>query len=175
MKEINFKKHLEVATNIAVLLVAVVVLITFAWKFLAGSPKPKLQSGLQKGVAFKQLSGIPYGDSPQTLFIAMSTKCHYCDESVPFYKHLVEIQRGNSTTRLIALFPNTQSEVNQYVKDRQLDLNTIAAVDFNALNVSGTPTMILIDRNGKILDFWVGKLLEGDQLQVVKAVSMLKS
>lgn len=70
---------------------------------------------------------------------------------------------------IIAVFPNAESDVRQYAQQNQLQLETIAGADLKALNVRGTPTMILVDKNGKVLDFWVGKLSEDEKRQVTNA------
>lgn len=172
MNQVKLKGYLEVATNIAVLLVALAVLGTFAWNYFGRTPAPQLQTGFQKGQTFAQVPGVSYESSPQTLLIAMSTNCHYCTESLPFYKQLVEAQRANGqATHIVAVFPNPEAEVRQYVQQNNLDLKTIAGVDFGALNISGTPTAILIDENGKVRDFWIGRLPQEQEQQVIQAVS----
>jgi hypothetical protein len=172
LNQTKLKSYLEVATNIAVLLVALAVLSTFAWNYFGRNPTPQLQAGFQKGQPFAQVPGVSYSSSPQTLLIAMSTSCHYCTESLPFYKQLAEAQRTSGRqTHVVAVFPNQEAEVRQYVQQNKLGLDTVAGVDLGALNISGTPTAVMIDDNGKVQDFWIGKLPEAQERQVIKAVS----
>ena len=171
MNQTKLKSYLEVATNVAVLLVALAVLSTFAWNYFGRSPTPQLQAGFQKGQTFAQVPGVNYDNSPQTLLIAMSIRCHYCTESLPFYKQLAEAQRTSGReTHVVAIFPNSVAEVRQYVQQNNLDLETIAGLDFGALNISGTPTAVLIDESGKIRDFWLGKPPQDKEQQIMKAV-----
>ena len=101
----------------------------------------------------------------------MSTRCHYCAESLPFYKQLAEAQRtGGRETHVVAVFPNPEAEVRQYVQQNNLDSETIAGVDFGALSISGTPAAVLIDEGGKIRDFRLGKLSQDEEQQIMKAV-----
>src|SRR5437588_1264244 len=156
VNQAKLKSYLEVATNVAALLVALVVLGIFAWNQFTRHSIPQLQAGLQKGQDFVQVPGINFNTLSQTLIIAMSTKCHYCAESLPFYKQLAEAQRANGqATHIVAVFPNREDEVKQYVQQNKLDLETIAGVNLDALNISGTPTAVLIDSSGKVRDFWV--------------------
>lgn len=71
----KLKTYLEVATNIAVLLVALIILSDFAWTSLAKKTKPRLQDGLRRGDIFPTLSGIHYDQSSQTLIFALSSRC----------------------------------------------------------------------------------------------------
>jgi thiol-disulfide isomerase/thioredoxin len=166
----KLKTRLEVATNIAVLLAAVAVLITFAWNvYRARQPSPQLRPGLQKGVTLGPLRGLNYSDSPRTLVVTMNTHCGYCAASVPFYNRLAELERGNGKAlRVVSVFPNSDDEVREYASLTQLHLDTIAMADFAALNLAGTPTLILVDEGGKVLDFWVGQLSEDAEQHVLE-------
>ncbi len=177
MEQSKWKSRLEVVTNVAVLLVAVTVLSALVWTYFQRSPKLQMQSGFQKGQSLPQLPTVSYGNSPQTLLIAMSTTCHYCSESLPFYKQLIKAQQQQSgrATHIVAVFPNSEGEVKQYVQRNQLNVDNVTDVNFKALNVSGTPAMLLVDKNGKVVDFWFGKLSSDDEQQVIKAVSEPKT
>lgn len=175
MERRKFKHTLEIVTNIAVLAVAILIIWTFIGSYFTRRSLPPLQSGLQKGMPFTQLPGISYSDSPQTLIVAMNTQCHYCKESIPFYRRLAEQQaHGNKATRIVAVFPNSQEEVDQYLKENQLNLATVTAVDLSKLSLSGTPTMILVDSDGKIRDFWAGRLPDETEKQIVNALADAK-
>ncbi|HEX8174114.1 MAG TPA: thioredoxin-like domain-containing protein [Pyrinomonadaceae bacterium] len=176
MEESKLKKYLEVTTNVAVLLVAVAVLSALAWGYFVHNQKPQFQSGFQRGQSFAQLPTVSYNSAPQTLLIAMSTTCHYCSESIPFYKQLAEAQQSSGNAiHIVAVFPNSENEVKQYIQQSQLNVDTVAETDFKALNVAGTPTLLLIDKDGKILDFWVGKLSKDNEQQVIKAINGSKT
>ncbi len=43
-------------------------------------------------------------------------------------------------------------------------------VDFTALKVSGTPTIVMVDGTGKVDDFWVGKLPEAQAEHVANTI-----
>lgn len=172
MGSAKLKDRLEVATNIAVLLVAAIVLATFVRAYFGSHPTPQIQSGFQRGQTFARVPRISYDSSPQTLLIAMSTRCHYCVESLPFYKRLAEAQRANGRTiHIVAIFPDQEAEVREYVRQNKVDLETIAGVNFGALNISGTPTAVLIDGGDRVRDFWVGKLPQDKEQQIIKAVT----
>ena len=169
MEQSKVKNALEIATNIAVLLVAVTVLTVFALNFYT-KPQPQLRQGLQRGDTIPQLQGLNYRDASQTLLIALNTRCGYCNESIPFYQQLVQ-QEFSKPTRIVALFPNSESEVRQFTQQNQLNIDTIADVDFRMFNLIGTPTMILVDDEGAVNDFWLGKLSRDDEHRVIQALN----
>lgn len=176
MNKDKLRSYLEVATNVAVLAVALVVLGVFIQSYFARKLRPELQGGFQKGQRLATLPAVSYDSAPRTLLIAMNTGCRYCDASVPFYKQLIAEQRdGGEATHIVAVFPNTEDDVKQYVSQRQLDIEAVAKVDFSALNLTGTPTVILLDNKGTISDFWVGKLSEDEEQQVIAAIKTPKT
>lgn len=172
MKEGRFRSYLEIATNISVLIVAVALLITLVSVRLTRSPGVSgFDSGFRKGEILPSLPSIDYGGTPQTMLIAMSTRCSYCKESLPFYKQLVEEQSKRSdATRVVAIFPNNETDVQQYKQQNQLNIDSFAGVNLSALKIAATPTIILADSSGKVRDFWIGKLSKEDENQVLKAM-----
>jgi thioredoxin-related protein len=169
--EQRWTKYLEMTTNVAVLLVAVALLGAIVSTRFARRGQPRFENGLQRGQVLTRLPSIDYLAAPQTMLLVLSTKCSYCEQSLPFYKRLVEEQRkAGRRTRIVAVFPNTETEVEQYNRHNQLDVESVAAVNSGTLNVTGTPTLILVDSVGKVRDFWVGMLSKDDEQQVINAV-----
>jgi hypothetical protein len=169
------KSYLETATNIAVILGALAVSGVFLLNYLRPNEQrtPRLRAGFQKGHQLPPIPGVSYNEAPQTLLIALNTSCAFCTESVPFYNQLAEAQlKSKSSIRIMTVFPNAEKEVQQYVQTHQLRLASRAAIDLQSLNVMGTPTMLLIDEKGTIVDFWIGKPSEATQRQVMKQVTL---
>lgn len=175
MKSSNFKNYLEVTTNIVVLLVALVVLGNFAWVHLAKQQKqPALsaEGGLRKGSLFPLITSVDYGKSPQTLVIALSSRCDHCNESIPFFKQLFEANSGKSnSTRIVVVFPERAEEVWSYITQQQLNVNPITGIDYKALNLPGTPSTVLIGSEGKILNFWIGKPSKDAEKEIMESIT----
>lgn len=168
----KIKSYLESATNIAVLLASVAVLLVCAQNNFTVDSTPPLIKGLQKGDILSPLPTYNYGDSSRTLIVALNIDCGYCSDSIPFYKRLIEAAQTNSkATKIIAVFQNSTNKVEQYLQERQFNVKTISNANLNAFNVSATPTMILVDSQGRILDFWIGKLSTENEELVIKAIN----
>lgn len=166
------RSYLEVATNVAVLLAAIAVLASLAAMYFRPTAGPKLQIGLQKGETLALIPGFNFNESDRSLLLVMSTRCVYCDESVPFYKQLTGAQQvGNQGVRVVAVLPNSEEEVGQYMQQKQLQIAAVPSADLKTLKVAGTPTLILVDSGGRVIDFWVGKLSQDTEQQVLKVIS----
>jgi len=130
----RLKNTLEVTTSVAVLVAAVGFISALSWGFFVQRRAPSVSSGLQKGQTIASLPTIDYGSATQTLLVFMKTDCHFCAESIPFCNSLARSRvEGGKTTRIVAVFPNTNSEVKQYVQRNQLQLEAVAGVNPRAI------------------------------------------
>src|SRR5260370_42327961 len=106
MNYARLRTYLEVATNVAVLLVAVVLLSFFVInRFSQPKANRVVGDGLQKGQQVPSVAGIDYRSSPYTLLIAMNTQRGHCTASVPFFNKLAELQ-GKVPIQIVPAFPN---------------------------------------------------------------------
>jgi hypothetical protein len=175
MSEAKFKGYLETATSVAVILVAIVILATFLRNYFGYGPQLTAQGGLERGQLLTNLAPVlNHGTGNQTiLLVAMSTNCHFCEDSIPFYNSLGEsLQKIPGSPAVVAVFPDTPEHVAAYAKAKNLKVPYIPAIDFKSLSVSLTPTMIWLDKSGKILDFWVGKLSSDNEKEVIKTLGL---
>lgn len=173
MNQSKTQRYLTTATNIVVLLASIAIIYTCAWSYLKASSKPQLPLGLHKGQILAPLPSYNYSSASQHLIIAINPNCAYCNESVPFYHELTSVQQPpDQPTQIIASFQVPLDEANQYIKQQQLDISAIAAVDFRSINVSATPTIILTNGNGMVKDFWIGQLSDEVKGQIIKAIAM---
>lgn len=174
MNYTRMKSFLERTTNIAVLFVALIFIGVLAASFWGAQTETKqLTAGLQKYQTLPQVPGIDYKNTSQTLLIAMNSDCDFCQESLPFYNRLAVLkqEKGNNI-KLLAIFPNTRIEVEGYVKQHQLNLDTVAEVSLDTISVPGPPAIVLVDGAGRVLNFWIGKLAKDSEQEVIKALGL---
>jgi hypothetical protein len=94
-----------------------------------------------------------------TLTFALSTNCRYCDMSVDFYKSLLDGRPQNSF-HAIAIF-----------QEANLTLDEVYQVDFRELNIVGTPTLLLVDAKGEVVERWEGLLSEEKKADLLQRFS----
>ena len=149
----DIKGYLETVTNVAVLLVALVFLTTIGWSFVASKTKVRPpvhpETGLRKGNVLRQPASVDYNAAPQTLLLIMNIECHYCNESVPFYKKLATFTNTARRTKMVALFPNSPTAVSEYTQQNELSFQTLSSPDFELGKMLGTPTLILTNTKGR--------------------------
>jgi hypothetical protein len=169
MNQTRVKNFIEVASNVAVVVAALVVVASFARSYFRPRPRVMLQGGLQKGAQLPQLPGLDFSKSRKTLLVAMDANCDSCRESLPFFSTLVDKLRGKpGDARLIAMFQGGEEQTRRYAEQSRLNTDTVFGVDFKLLDVSALPSIILIDSTGTVLDFWIGKLSKDSEEQILK-------
>lgn len=105
-----------------------------------------------------------------TVVLALSTACHFCTESAPFYRQLAALRHGNPNLGLIAVLLQPVEQSTKYLSDEQVSVNRVLSLPLETLKVGGTPTMLLVGRDGVVLKAWVGRLDEGTQAIALKAI-----
>ena len=104
------------------------------------------------------------------MLLALSSKCHFCSESAPFYQRLNDEMAQHTGARLIAVFPQEVGEGKQYLSALGVKIEDVRNATLNSIGVNGTPTLIIIDSKGRIEQSWVGKLSPEKEAEVISRV-----
>src|ERR1700694_4859712 len=150
IQEDPMKNRLEMVTNIVVLVVALVV----GYQFLV-APLSHRELIPKAGQKAPEIAGYSWNKGP-TLVLALKKGCHFCEESMPFYRRLSTMQQaGQLNVRMMAVFPDVSTDVTEVMESQKLSIPAFPAVQLDMFRVSGTPTLILVDRNGKVVKPWI--------------------
>lgn len=165
-------KKIELFTNVAIILVALVLGAVLVKKFLlTDTPaQPKKDIAVGEKVNFDQIN---WASNKNTLVLVLSKDCHFCTESLPFYQKVNQEVAKNPSVKLAAVFPQDVETAQEYLKTNNLDINQVYKANPSAVGAGGTPTLLLIDENGKVVETWFGKLMSSDEEQ--KVLNRLRS
>jgi hypothetical protein len=151
--------------NIA-LLGAVLLFGYVAWNRDASTAAPRPVT-VAVGTKVANLDGVDYSRGP-TLLLVLSSTCRYCHESLPFYRQLVAEREGFQVIAGSAESPETFSS---YLRAANLSVDKAVKMEKSAWQgVSATPTLLVIDSNGRVSAAWVGLLSDEQQAEVREAV-----
>lgn len=167
-------KKIEVLTNVAIIIVALVIGIILVKKFFFTdssqiTPKENIVAGSKIN-----LSQIDWSENGNTLLLVLSTDCRFCTESVPFYKKLVQ-ELQNSKVNLAAVFPQDASTSKNYLEQNQVIINDVYQTNPTEIGVHGTPTILLINDNGEVINTWFGKLVEDQEKQILEKIRLVSN
>ncbi len=159
MREIN--KKIEIAANIAIIIVALLFGAVLVNRYFL--PSATLKSSVAETENIKVGTKLPLADvdwskSEKNLVLILSTSCHFCSESAPFYQKLAQQKAKHSDVKLIAVFPQTVEEAQRYLSEHNLSVDEVRQSSLNTINVRGTPTLIAVNKSGAVVQSWVGKL-----------------
>jgi hypothetical protein len=162
-------RYLANAANV-VIIVAGIVLIVGLTRISRTTTHIEPGSGYKAG---EQLTGLPSGSlsgARKNLVLVMNTSCRFCEESMPFYKRLGQL--GNPDVAFAVLGPEPASTLRAYLAGQGVKPNFVATLPDGALGrIRGTPTLVLLDEKGVILDIWVGRLPDAVQNRVLEALA----
>lgn len=152
-------KKIEIAANVAIVIVACLLAIVLIKSYLLTNSEPRSESGFNEGQRVKQLAvsslNIDWRRNGQTLLLAVSSNCRFCTESAPFYRKLAERKHN---ARLVVISPQPVAEGREYLEQLGVYVDEIKQLPLDKLGVTGTPTLIVVDSAGAITRFWAGKL-----------------
>lgn len=103
--------------------------------------------------------------------IVLSTNCKYCTDSLPFYRRLLKAVAAGSRVRSLAVFPQTETNPTKYLSENGLNVVEVRRVSLRALGVTGTPTILFVDRRGIINETWTGKLSTARENRVIRELA----
>jgi len=163
---VRLKEKLEVVTNCLVLAVCVIWLYTFV------SGRLKAPHPIRPGSTITALKGLDWSAQPRTLILAVRAGCHYCEDSVPFYQRLLDLdQRDRLDLRIVAAVSDPHPVAEQFLRSHRLSLEMFDVPSLPDIGVTATPTLILADNRGRVIKSWVGRLNDLGEADVVKAIS----
>jgi hypothetical protein len=163
-------KKIELFANVSIILVACLLAVVLVKNYLLAPAQPHdtvEKNGQLQGQKLTSLD-VDWKQNGQTLLLAISSGCHFCTESASFYKQLAKDHRS---TRLVAVLPQPINEGKRYLDGLGVPVDDIKQAELNSINVQGTPTLILVNSDGVVVDSWIGKLADDKQKEVLIKVA----
>jgi thioredoxin-related protein len=162
----KFSQRIEVVTNIAIILAVILLSYFLIHRFFFQQnsqlkPPPEIIKGMKISLA-----DMDWQANQKTLLLVLQKGCHFCSESMPFYKTLVEKSKEKGI-KLVAVLPNSREEGSQYLRENGVEIQEVRQVQLNTINVKGTPTLILVNNNGEVDESWIGKLPSDKENEVI--------
>jgi len=162
----NLYKRVELVANIAIITVALAICVVLVKRYLLDTPGPAEVNAISAGEKIA-LSNVDWQKGRQTLLVVLAQGCHYCAESVPFYQRLAKEASTRGDTQLVAVLPQTPEEGRKYLDDLGVPIKDVEQASLSSIRVKGTPTLILVDNKGVVVDSWLGKLPSEKEAEVI--------
>jgi len=159
---------LDRIANIAVIVAVVVFLILVSRNELFRHTP--VNPGSAEALVGKTISvpGVTFSGGQDSLVLGISSACHFCKDSLPFYRQITAQSQGR--INVIAVLPQPQSEAEAFVRDAGLAGTQVISAPLASIGVYGTPTLLLVDGHGKVKTVWVGKQDDAGQRKILAAL-----
>jgi thioredoxin-related protein len=89
---------------------------------------------------------------------------------MPFYRRLTSTAKS-AGARVVAVTYENPDENRAYLSDQGVEVDAAVSNIVNSLPIEGTPTLVLVGRDGKVINSWLGKLTEGEEKSILGAIS----
>jgi thioredoxin-related protein len=164
-------KSIELATNVAIIIVAVLLSTVLIKNYLlpgvqpnanAPDPPPTIPTGTKVS-----LQNVNWAENKRTLLMVLSDGCRFCTESADFYKKLAQERAKHNDVRIVAVLPQEVDAAQAYLNRLGVSVDEVRQSPLNVVGVRGTPTLILVDDKGVVTGSWVGKLPAEKEVEVL--------
>ena len=167
----RISQKVELIANVTIIVAAVLLIGVVAQKYFFPRTKVMPPARMQPVIGARMnLPDVNWSRQPKTLILALQTGCHFCDESVPFYKRIAENAKAENV-KVIAAFPTGVEDSTAHLKALGLTNVEVRQLPLESLQTSGTPTLILTDDKGEITNYWLGKLTPDKEAQVLEQIT----
>lgn|SRR2546425_2633802 len=172
----NFNKKIELIANLTIIIVAsLLAVVLIKDHLLTRAPVGASRSVSQPRESENQTANgtnlssldVDWKQSKQTLVLAISSTCHFCSESAPFYRKLAQQKRN---TRLVAVLPQSEADGQEYLSKLGVSVDEVRQLPLDKIGVRGTPTLFLVDDSGVVRNSWEGKLAAEQEADVLSTV-----
>lgn len=159
---VSFARIAEVAANLATVVAAVVLSVVMLRVFIF--PRPATRAShppdveqTKRGTNLKSaLPGVDWAKNGRTLIMAISTQCHFCTDSMPLFQRITRDSGYHIKT--LAVLPQTKVDAEEYLSKSDVRVDDVRQVTLDSIGVRGTPTLLLVDGAGTVMNAWYGKL-----------------
>lgn len=178
MSKSAVSRKVETVTNVLTIVVALIlggVLVKrqFFPGPRAGARPVSENKLLTDGRTKLPLPEVDWKRGELTVVLVLNEKCKYCSESGEFYRRLTEEARDNQVP-VVAALPGEVSDSHRYLTSLGLSVPEVKRASHQSIGAPGTPTLILVNGEGVIVDAWVGKLPASEEASVLERLRSKK-
>lgn len=159
-------------TNFAVLCAALLFSFVLIRDHVWPQSKPSKSDILREQSLVGQsleLAGVAW-QTDRSLVLVLSANCRFCTASSPFYRNVITATKATGVTT-IAVFPQSVLEGERYLATAGITVDRVISLEPAAIGATGTPTLLIVGKTGRVDSMWVGQLSQTAEQEVLKGVS----
>ena len=151
-------ERLRVAADVATVIVGVAVVLLVAGRYFdqsspTGNP---LSAMLLNAELDGTLLGVDFTAAERTVIMFVQQECPACEESLPFYRRLMN--RDTDKVQVLFAAPDREVEIEAYLASSGIVPDGVFLVQAGQFPATATPTILIVDTGGVVTPAWVGRL-----------------
>jgi hypothetical protein len=116
------------------------------------------------------LPGADWQSAQVTVLLEISSTCHFCNESMPFYRQLMAARlAGPVKVPVIVASADAVNVMRKHLADQQVAVDKVLHSRMEAFPMV-TPTVYIVDSKGVVQRAFIGKLDSPGEKQVLSIV-----
>jgi hypothetical protein len=163
-------KVFESVLNLLTLVLMLFLVYLLGVRYLVRSPESAAPETIRVGSAM-HLPGVDWATDRKTLVMALQIGCRWCEASASFYRRLLT-GRPAAKFRPIAVLPQPVGDSRTFLNGLGLEISDVRQVDLADLGVQATPTLIVVDEQGRVESSWMGQLSSSREDAIVKELGV---
>ena len=158
----NLRANIELGAQIVIAVAVLVAAGVLVKRNLFSHPAnpgsmPRINAGEKLNVP-----NIDWEQNKKTLVLFLKKDCVYCTSSAPLYRQLVA-EASKRSVKSLAILPDSDRDARDYVKSLGLPIDTVQTGSLASYKISGTPTVLFVDRQGIVRNVWFGAAPEREK------------
>jgi hypothetical protein len=110
------------------------------------------------------------GERPSVV-IAIQYGCIHCERSMPFFRRLLSLEESHGIPgHVVFVAPDEKETIREMVGSGIRDDHLASEVPLSELGITGTPTLLAVDRDGRVSHAWIGEITGASENAVLKAL-----
>jgi len=117
-----------------------------------------------------RLPGAEWQSAPVSVLLQISSTCHYCNESMPFYRQLMAARSAASAkVPVIVASADAVAVMQKHLEDQQVSVDKVLHSRLEGFDTV-TPTVYIVDSKGMVKRVFVGELDSSGQKELLSIV-----
>jgi hypothetical protein len=117
-----------------------------------------------------KLPGADWQSAPVSVLLQISSTCHFCNDSMPFYRQLMAArQAAAAKVPVIVASADAVAVMQQHLADQQVSVDKVLHSRLDGFGTI-TPTVYIVDSKGMVRRVFVGELDSSGQKELLSIV-----
>lgn len=158
----NLRSNIELGAQILIAVAVVVAAgVLVKRSIFPRQPSPENRPRINAGEKLN-VPNVDWAQNKKSLVFFLKKDCSFCTSSAPFYRQLLE-EASKRNVKSLAILPDSDQEAREYIAYLKLHIDTVKTGSLEPYKITGTPTVLFVDRQGIVRNVWFGAAREREK------------